>query len=267
MKLQWYGTAALLVYDEAFAIAFDPFLGIRQGDLHPERIIEVEGGTLALVSDVFVTHGHFDHIIQIPALYSGGNAVIHATKTPCETLRNHGVPTKQLDIITPGGYYTVGNFEITARQGRHCQFDVPLVVRTVLRYLKPGNLRHGLRLLRCNKEYPENGEILFYELKSGGKRLQIMGSMGLDGDTEYPTGADLLILPYQGKSKPEQYAASLVERLRPKAVLLDHYDNSFPPMTSRIRTAQFEKLLREKYKIPCRAMERGTTYDMEELTL
>ena len=38
-------------------------------------------------------------------------------------------------------------------------------------------------------------------------------------------------------------------------------------MTSRIRTAQFEKLLREKYKIPCRAMERGTTYDMEELTL
>ena len=184
-----------------------------------------------------------------------------------QALRNHGVPTKQLDIITPGGYYTVGNFEITARQGRHCQFDALLVVRTVLRYLKPGNLRHGLRLLRCNKEYPENGEILFYELKSGGKRLQIMGSMGLDGDTEYPTGADLLILPYQGKSKPEQYAASLVERLRPKAVLLDHYDNSFPPMTSRIRTAQFEKLLREKYKIPCRAMERGTTYDMEELTL
>ena len=39
MKLQWYGTAALLVYDEAFAIAFDPFLGIRQGDLFLLRCI------------------------------------------------------------------------------------------------------------------------------------------------------------------------------------------------------------------------------------
>ena len=139
MKLQWYGTAALLVFDEAFAIAFDPFLGIRQGDLHPERIIEVEGGTLALVSDVFVTHGHFDHIIQIPALYSGGNAVIHATKTPCETLRNHGVSEKQLDIISPGGYYAVGNLSIRAMQGRHCIFDKPLVIKTALRYLRPGN--------------------------------------------------------------------------------------------------------------------------------
>ena len=83
MKLKWYGTAALLVSDGQTAIAFDPFLGIRRGNLHPEKISDSDAGELAQASDVFVTHGHFDHIIQIPALYAGGSTVIHATAAPC----------------------------------------------------------------------------------------------------------------------------------------------------------------------------------------
>ena len=59
MKLKWYGTAALLVFDEQSVIAFDPFLGICHGDSHPERISMNGVGALMPVSDVFVTHGHF----------------------------------------------------------------------------------------------------------------------------------------------------------------------------------------------------------------
>ena len=92
-----------------------------------------------------------------------------------------------------------------------------------------------------------------------------MGSMGLDPEVAYPTGADLLILPYQGKSDPLEYAASLVDRLHPKAVLLDHYDDSFPPMTALVDTAAFEKYITEKYNIPCRAMER-TVFRLAMLT-
>ncbi len=267
MKLKWYGTAALLVSDGDTVIAFDPFLGIPRGSRHPEWFSPDRACELTGASEVFVTHGHFDHIIQIPAIYSDSAAVIHATATPCGTLKKRGFRENKLDIIAPGSYHEAGNIAVRAYQGRHCVFDVPLVLRTALRYLKFGNFRHGLRLLRRNREYPENGEILFYELECRGRRLQIMGSMGLDSGTEYPVGADLLILPYQGKSSPAEYAASLTERLEPKAVLLDHYDDSFPPMTARVDTAAFEALMREKYNIPCRAMKQGITYDMEELTL
>ena len=38
-------------------------------------------------------------------------------------------------------------------------------------------------------------------------------------------------------------------------------------MTARVATAAFERLMREKYNIPCRAMKQGTTYDIEELTI
>ena len=188
MKLQWYGTASLLVFDEERVLAFDPFFGIPHGERNPESVSLKEAGMAVLASDVFVTHGHFDHIIQIPAIYSGGKSIIHATATPCDTLQSKGVAARQLDMITPGWSGCFGKIEITAYQGRHCVFDKPLVIRTALRYLKPGNLSHGLRLLRCNREYPENGEILFYELESGGKRLQIMGSMGLEPEEKYPTG-------------------------------------------------------------------------------
>ena len=37
-----------------------------------------------------------------------------------------------------------------------------------------------------------------YEVHAEGKRLQVMGSLGLQEDQEYPQGADLLILPFQG---------------------------------------------------------------------
>ena len=265
MKLQWYGTAALRISDGDTAIAFDPFLGIPKGSCRPESVSGDIPSELRQISDVFVTHGHFDHMIQIPALYAAGSAVIHATRTPCATLEKHGIPKERLDVISPGGHYSVGTIAITVYQGRHCVFDKALVIQTALRYLRPGHLTHGLRLLRCNKNYPENGETLFYELECRGERWQIMGSMGLDPEVTYPAGADLLILPYQGKSRPEVYAASLVARLQPQAVLLDHYDDSFPPMTAPIPTTAFETDLTQRQGIPCRAMRRGIIYDTEEI--
>ena len=68
MKLTWYGTAALLLESGRTAIAFDPFLGIAPGDSSgaPAR----RATALGNVGNVFVTHGHFDHILQIPAIWA-----------------------------------------------------------------------------------------------------------------------------------------------------------------------------------------------------
>lgn len=262
MKLEWFGTAALMVSHGNTAIAFDPFGGIPIGTAHPEQCPSGCAQTFTRASDVFVTHGHFDHILQIPFIYQTASAVIHATPTPCHTLKSRGFPQGRLDVILPDQHCAVGDFTVAAYQGRHCQFDRRLVCRTALRYLKPGLLFKGLRLLRLNRQYPENGEILFYEIACGDRRLQIMGSMGLAPDVPYPTGADTLILPYQGKSNPVNYAASLVERLMPQRVLLDHYDDSFPPMTAQVETSGIEKLLVEKFNIPCYAMKQGIIYDI-----
>ena len=253
MKLTWLGTAALLLQADDTAVAVDPFPGLPLDEPIDREI--PDRALFERADHVLVTHGHFDHIQFIPALYGKGSCPVYATGTPCRTLEGKGFPAHRLRRIAPGDGFDLGPLHIRTWQGRHCHFDFPLVVRTLT---SPCTLRHPARmarLLRLNKEYDEAGEILFYEVSDGERRLQIMGSLGLDDATEYPTGADWLILPYQGRSDLVDYALPLVERLAPKAVLLDHYDDAFPPMSSAIDTAPVEAAVSRQLGIPCRALQ------------
>jgi hypothetical protein len=82
--------------------------------------------------------------------------------------------------------------------------------------------------------------MLFYEIKAEGKRIQIMGSMGMDPETDYPEGADLLIMALQGRADQDDYAMQFVKKLKPKEIMLYHIDDSFPPMSSEVDTLGFE---------------------------
>ena len=257
MKLRWSTTAAFTLTQGETTIAFDPFMGLPLKKRWPPMGDSPFQGASA----VFVTHGHFDHILELPALCAGSNGPIYATATPCRTLRKHGVPAERLRVIGPGQAVDAGPFHVTAYQGRHCRFDRPLVRQTVLSPRLWRHLLRGFRLLRYLIEYPERGETLFYEVRGGTRRVQIMGSLGLCPNGAYPTGADALILPYQGRSDLVEYAWPLVARLAPKAVYLDHYDDSFPPLTTDIDTRPFQDLL-QAHGIPCRTLVPSTTIDL-----
>lgn len=81
--------------------------------------------------------------------------------------------------------------------------------------------------------FPEKGETAAYQIEAEGKRILLLGSMELDPDTVYPENADLLILPYQGKENMAEAAMEIVERLKPARILLDHFDDAFPPYPRR----------------------------------
>jgi hypothetical protein len=38
-----------------------------------------------------------------------------------------------------------------------------------------------------------------------------------------------------------------IDRLQPKKVLLDHFDDAFPPISSNVKTGLFVSLMRQKY--------------------
>ena len=258
MRLTWMGTASLLFAEGDDVVAFDPFPGIPLDSLNGQKRTFPDAALYLRAENVFVTHGHFDHILFIPALYGHTDAVVHATATPCETLKSAGFPAERLRTVSPGWEGEAGSFRLRALQSRHCRFDAPVVMKTLLRRRLWAHLPHMLRLLALNRQYPENGETLFYELTGGRVRVQILGSLGLDADTDYPSGADWLILPFQGRSDLSAAALPIIERLAPKSVLLDHYDDAFPPMSSQIPTESFAALL-ESRGIPCRALKKHET--------
>ena len=94
------------------------------------------------------------------------------------------------------------------------------------------------------------------EKQADRKTVCLMGSMNLREDIDYPTDADLLILPYNGWEDNFPPAVWVIERLQPKRILLDHYDDSFPPITMLL------SLILEKYKGTVSAIELGKTEEV-----
>ena len=255
MKVTWYKTASLLLETPELRIVFDPYLQFPKPDkklLVPFRSAQI----------VFITHGHFDHIADIPKIYENLPVRIYGTEAPLARLVKKGMPSDKLRHIAPGYIRSFGDVKVTAYAGRHCRFDRTLIQETAGNWEFFRDPKALAQLLRMNLQYQEKDETLFYECRQGEKRLQIMGSLALRDEVKYPTGADLLILPFQGRSDLNEYAMQFVERLQPKAVCLDHYDDAFPPITRGISTWEFETAVADRFGIPCSAMRCGQAVEI-----
>ena len=92
-------------------------------------------------------------------------------------------------------------------------------------------------------KYREAQETLIYQIEAEEKVVLVLGSLALDENTEYPQYVDMLVLPYQGSSDLVTKAVSIIERISPRTVLLDHFDDAFPPITTPIDTKPIKKAL------------------------
>ena len=88
-KIIWHGTASVELISDCGRILFDPFVPLK-GSTVPVKLEDFDGFT-----DVFITHGHFDHIVSLPAIVKRNpGTLIHYTKTPYRTLMRKGVDRK-----------------------------------------------------------------------------------------------------------------------------------------------------------------------------
>lgn len=237
MRVTWYGTASLGVEAASGRLLIDPFFPFEGSPTRVPRDAYAGYGT------ILATHGHFDHIMSLPALLREGSAVVYATKTPVETLKKLHVPDERLAEYAPGDRLELEGMRVEVYQSRHVRYDGAILKRTLLnrRMLRHiGNLPAALYGFLA---YPENGETVGLLIEAEGRSLYAMGSLNLAAGAPHPTGMDLLALPYQGASDLLTPALAIIEALRPRAVLLDHWDDAFPPISATVDTSDIEAAL------------------------
>ena len=243
MKLKWYGTASVLLEKDGTRLLFDPFISLNNRTFKPSL------EELAAADSILVTHGHIDHIIDIPGIlkHNCGKTAVYCTAKPKETLISMGVKKECIQLIKPGDILNLEPFEIRVLKGRHIVFDKLQVIKT---FLNPRMLvyRNNLKyIIKNHKKCREAGEIVVYDISVKDKRILLLGSLNLDDKTTYPKEADLLILPLQGRSDINKYAMRIIDLLQPKKVMLDHFDDTFPPISSYVKTGPFISLMQKKY--------------------
>lgn len=241
MKITWYGTASILIESGKDAVLFDPFMK----DL-PPRMEPVDKTALRLAAfqrqkHVVITHGHFDHLSSIVQLYRdrAANMKIYLPPIARDTLLSQQFPAQPLHSIVPGDTVTFGDIRIHVYQGKHIKFDAGLILKTIFRPNLWCHLPRALRIGRTSRQYQEGGQTYFYVIEAEGKQVQLMGSADLDGSVQYPTCADVLILPHQGRSDIDAHNRRIALCLQPKRILLDHYDDTFPPISTEVETDSF----------------------------
>ena len=228
MELIWHGTAAIEAVCAGGRILFDPFVPLY-GSPVDVRIEEFDG-----FSHIFVTHCHLDHVTDLPTIARRNpDVTICCTRTPYETLRRKGVPEKNLSLLRYGETYAAEGFSIRVFHGKHAV--LPRLdgarLRSWLRSPARRNLPHVIReYFACR----EADECVFYQIEADGRTAALMGSLNLRDGTEYPTGADVLVLPSHGWEDDLPPAERVIGRLQPRRVLLDHYDDTFPPVSSPV---------------------------------
>jgi L-ascorbate metabolism protein UlaG (beta-lactamase superfamily) len=257
IKIKWFGTAAILIELNGMQILFDPFITMNN-KLYKPSIEE-----FATADAILVTHGHFDHIYDIPSIINEANtkAKVYCTATPRETLISKGVEKERIHTITAGDFLSLGAIEVRVLKGKHIFINKGLLIKTILNPRIFTYWANFSWIAKENKNYDEAGETVIYDIMVFNKRILLMGSLNLDENIEYPKGVDLLILPFQGRSDLSTYAIPFIQRLEPKKVLLDHFDDSFPPISSSVDTRPFIKLMREKYPaIPVICLNAGAEW-------
>ncbi len=241
MKITWLGTASILIEAEKEKILFDPFVELAGGS-NPNTEEDFKG-----VTDVCITHGHVDHLFATPQLIEEQDATVHCPAPAAATLEGWLEECGNVVRTLPGESWRVGGIRIRAHRGAHVPFTPYLAARTLFQQRNFCYLRNALFLAWAHPRFPEKGETLVYEVEAEGKRVLLLGSMALDSGTVYPEGADLLILPFQGRREPEKEAGRIVERLKPKRVLLDHFDDAFPPVSRQEDTRGLYRLMQERF--------------------
>lgn len=242
IKITWFGTATILIDLNGEKLLFDPFFRMNK-KLEQPALQE-----FCNVDFIFNTHAHFDHTFNLPTILEHSTAKLYAPYATYEKLKTLGVNVEdKVQVLKPNAMLETKNGTIKTFSSKHVQSNLFHAMLVALKSIFIFKARRACKLLKTHKNYPMGNEIFAYEIECENKKIMVFGSAGIDATKELPKDVDILIWPFQGKMNMTRYSIPIIEKIKPKTIILDHFDNAYPPITSNVNTKKFVKILGKKH--------------------
>lgn len=235
MRFRWLGTAGFEFSSGGSHLLIDPYL-TRNPHSRPRQ--ELQSADFSSADAILVTHGHFDHVYDVPPIARASGCRVFASPTVCRRLQGKGIGTDRLEAVEDNSTYETGPFRVTAVPSRHVTFDIPLIARTVLR-----SLTHVASLAGKGAAYYPAGQVYGYLVEVEGRCLYHIGSAWLNREALEEREVDIFFVPVQGRTDITGLAAQMAAELKPRMVVPHHHDDFFPPISQAIDLDPFIQTL------------------------
>ncbi len=239
MEITWMGTAGFSIATRGWVFLMDPYL---TRNLKAVPVQGMKPSDMDRADAVFISHGHFDHILDVPAIAKKTGAKVFCSDTAGNTLKTSGLDQALIQLVTQDAWSRdfgapgSDDFHAEAFFSGHVRFDKKLLMSTLLKI----NF-NIFRLLPLVRQFP-CGRVLCWRFTTESQTLLFFGSAG-SSDEELQNLAkspvDILMVPLQGHSAICDIAFNYVRILKPRFVIPHHQDDFFPPISQSVDITPF----------------------------
>jgi hypothetical protein len=208
LRFRWLGVAGVEFKAGNQVLAIDPFFS-RPAKLQLLRPLQPDIAQvtrrLSHCNFVLVTHSHYDHLMDVPAVLSHTGARAFGSANTCQLLHLLGVAEAQVSQVQIGDHLNLGAFQVEVMRGRHSWIPFG-------RFFN-GSLRAGLKPPLRIQDYRMD-VCLGYYIASMGIQVLVCAAE--------PQPAQVLLAVAQ---EPRQYYIRLFQETRPSIFIPIHWDD------------------------------------------
>ncbi len=221
LQLRWLGVAGFEFKCNGHTLLVDPFLTrpalkyVFSGRVQPDQ--EMRSKVIQSAEDILVTHGHYDHLMDVPEIARRTGATVYGSPNVCQILRAFQLPERQIKTLQANESIRLRYANVVTIPASHPAIPGYLSGKVKKDLMPPLSLR-DYRMDTC----------LSFLVELQGIKMLVWSSTSTHGARQ----ADVLFVRAVASKR---WYEKILAAVRPKLVIPTHWDNLFQPLMESVQ--------------------------------